>query len=86
MSLRLFGLLVIACANSNLLFAAEYYVSVLGSDGNSGDRSRPWATIQHAAQTVTTPLRRNYNDRGAYPSEVLMREYSANNADAYRTL
>jgi len=32
--------------------ARDYYVSRAGNDANDGSVSRPWATIQHAAETV----------------------------------
>jgi MYXO-CTERM domain-containing protein len=32
--------------------AATYYVATTGDDGDSGDMGAPWATLQHAADTV----------------------------------
>src|SRR5512144_173324 len=34
------------------LAAATYYVSTGGNDGNAGSLASPWATLQHAADTV----------------------------------
>src|SRR5690349_18582610 len=33
-------------------FATDYYVSTSGNDGNTGLSGQPWATLQHAADTV----------------------------------
>ena len=32
--------------------AATYYVATSGDDGNAGDEAQPWATLQHAADSV----------------------------------
>src|SRR6185312_13976408 len=34
------------------IFKATYFVSSTGSDLNSGDQTKPWATIQHAADAA----------------------------------
>lgn len=33
-------------------FSADYYVSTVGNDSNSGTKNNPWRTIQHAADVI----------------------------------
>jgi hypothetical protein len=48
----LFGLLPILAQSLVAQVGATYYVSTSGSDHNPGTFTLPWATIQHAANTV----------------------------------
>lgn len=46
---RLGGLLVCLASGA---FATTYYVSAAGSDNNAGSAQAPWATLQHAVDTI----------------------------------
>jgi len=48
----LFGLLLILAQSVIAQVGATYYVSTSGNDRNPGTLTLPWATVQHAANTV----------------------------------
>jgi parallel beta-helix repeat protein len=48
--MRRFGLLFVCLAPAAL--ATTYYVSPTGSDNNAGSAQSPWATLQHAVDTI----------------------------------
>jgi len=53
MKLRTLLLLLIAvCCIGVNAFATTYYVATNGSDSNPGTSAQPWATLQHAADTM----------------------------------
>jgi hypothetical protein len=50
--MRVSGIVVLLWLIVTGAHAADYYVSVMGSDGNPGTLSQPWLTIQKAADTM----------------------------------
>jgi parallel beta-helix repeat protein len=50
--ITLFAMLVAVCCLCSSAFPATYYVAPGGSDANPGTSSQPWATLQHAADTM----------------------------------
>lgn len=51
-SLLLCAISICVFAVSSVCSAADYYVAVDGSDTNPGTKEQPWATVQHAADTL----------------------------------
>jgi MYXO-CTERM domain-containing protein len=49
---RILGTVALWITLPSTASAATYYVSTSGDDGNAGDMSAPWSTLQHAAETV----------------------------------
>ncbi len=45
-------MLVVLCANIAMANAATYHVSTQGNNGDAGDASQPWKTIQHGVNKV----------------------------------
>src|SRR5215510_3687893 len=45
-----FLIALVCCSGS--AFATTYYVATTGTDGNPGTSTQPWATLQHAVQTI----------------------------------
>jgi len=52
MSRRFSALLAATVLSVAQLWAADYYVATTGSDTNPGTLAQPFATIQHAADTM----------------------------------
>jgi hypothetical protein len=48
-----YSALIAANYTSNANYTSVYYVSASGSDSNAGTSSAPWATLSHAASTVS---------------------------------
>jgi len=48
-----FGAVFVFALTASTAHAATYYVATTGSDGNPGSLSRPWKTLQHAADRIT---------------------------------
>ena len=51
-SIKVHVLALAALLACRAAFAASYYVATTGSDGASGSSSAPWATLQHAVDTI----------------------------------
>jgi len=51
-SIRVGMFAVFSCANNLYSSPPGYYVSMTGSDSNSGTACNPWRTLQHAANTA----------------------------------
>jgi hypothetical protein len=49
---RILGTVAVWVMLPSTASAASYYVATGGDDGNAGSMSAPWATLQHAADTV----------------------------------
>jgi parallel beta-helix repeat protein len=50
--MTLFAVLVAVCCLCGNAFATTYYVAPSGSDADPGTSGQPWATLQHAADTM----------------------------------
>ena len=48
-----FSLLILSLLTTSLTYATDYHVSVNGSDGNDGSASKPFKTINYAAQLAS---------------------------------
>jgi hypothetical protein len=70
--LVLFSFSIAAFLNAQWTKATEYYVAVSGNDSNPGSLSKPWRTIQHAANSVV-PGDTVFIHHGTYKEEVILK-------------
>jgi hypothetical protein len=68
----------------SLTAQTNYYVSTTGSDSNPGTINAPWATIQHAASTMTAGST-VYVREGTYNQYVTINHASGNATNGYIT-
>ncbi|MFT4758505.1 MAG: hypothetical protein ACI9XO_000094 [Paraglaciecola sp.] len=54
---------------SSNCFAQDFYITTAGNDSNSGSEAQPWATLQHAANTLL-PGQTVYIKTGTYFQET----------------
>lgn len=53
MNSRTLGMIAVVCLGmSQAGLAGTYYVATTGSDGGAGSSTFPWATLQHAVETI----------------------------------
>ena len=71
------------CLSSALGQTNSFYVSINGDDANSGARTAPWRTIQHAADAVRAGS--TVNVRGGVYEERVTINVSGNAGDGYVT-
>jgi hypothetical protein len=62
---------------------STFYVSTTGDDSNSGTKTAPWRTVQHAADTVRAGS--TVNVRGGVYKELVTVKASGNASDGYIT-
>src|ERR1700678_1110796 len=80
--LALVGLM--ACVSAALGQSnSSFYVSTNGNDLNPGTEAAPWATVQHAADTVRAGS--TVNVRGGVYEELVTIKTSGNATDGYVT-